>query len=199
MNHNHHNSKEALYTCPMHPEVVKNAPGKCPGCGMELILQSKSSDAHAGHDMQKMSHMDHESAMTNPQMAKLMEADMRRRFWISLVLSIPIFLYSPVGINFFGLNLPTPIPVSWILLILTTPIVFWTGSIFITGTYYSLKARVLNMSVLIATGVLAAYLFSVLLTFIQPESETFYEAAALLVGHRIHYAPFLISYLLRRP
>src|SRR3989344_251337 len=136
---------------------------------------------HAGHDMQKMSGMDHEAAMTNPQMAKQMEADMRRRFLISLILSIPIFLYSPVGINFFGLNLPAPIPVNWLLFILTTPIVFWTGSIFITGTYYSLKARVLNMSVLIATGVLAAYLFSVLLTFIQPGSETFYEAAALLV------------------
>ncbi len=110
-----------------------------------------------------------------------MEADMRRRFWISFLLSIPIFLYSPVGINFFGLNLPAPIPVNWLLLILTTPIVFWTGSIFITGTYYSLKARKLNMAVLVATGVLAAYLFSVLLTFIRPESETFYEAAALLV------------------
>ena len=71
--------------------------------------------------------------------------------------------------------------VNWILLILTTPIVFWTGSIFITGTYYSLKARKLNMSVLIAVGVLAAYLFSVLLTLIRPDSETFYEAAALLV------------------
>ncbi|MBI4068036.1 HAD-IC family P-type ATPase, partial [Candidatus Kaiserbacteria bacterium] len=156
---------------------------------MELILldsargkpQNKSSDPHVGHDMQKMSHMDHESVMTNPQMAKQMEQDMRRRFWISFVLSIPIFLYSPVGVNLLQLNLPAPIPVSWILLILTTPIVFWTGSIFITGTYYSLKARVLNMSVLIATGVLAAYLFSVLLTLIQPESETFYEAAALLV------------------
>src|SRR3989338_9312506 len=176
------NSGKQIYTCPMHPEVRKTEPGKCPGCGMGLIPLDESQgrpekkksdeggDEHAGHDMQAMSHMDHEAAMTNPQMAKKMEADMRRRFFISLILSIPIFLYSPVGINFFGLNLPTPIPVSWILLILTTPIVFWTGSIFITGTYYSLKARVLNMSVLIATGVLAAYLFSVLLTFIQPES-----------------------------
>ena len=135
------------------------------------------------HDHRKMteaSHRDHETAMTNPQMAKEMEADMRRRFWISFILSIPIFLYSPVGINFFKLNLPTPIPVNWILLILTTPIVFWTGSIFITGTYYSLKSRKLNMSVLIATGVLAAYIFSVLLTF-TIGGETFYEAAALLV------------------
>jgi Cu2+-exporting ATPase len=166
----------------MHPEVAKSEPGKCPGCGMDLIPMEKGkSNEHAGHDFEKMSHMDHETAMTNPAMAKKMEADMRRRFWISLVLSIPIFLYSPVGINFFGLNLPAPIPASWILFILTTPIVFWTGSIFITGTYYSLKARVLNMSVLIATGVLAAYGFSVLLTLIKPESETFYEAAALLV------------------
>ncbi|MEK7478451.1 MAG: copper-translocating P-type ATPase [Patescibacteria group bacterium] len=130
--------------------------------------------------MTEMGHMDHEAEMTNPQMAKIMEADMRRRFWISFILSIPIFLYSPVGINFFKLNLPTPIPVNWILLILTTPVVFWTGSIFITGTYYSLKLRKLNMSVLIATGVLAAYIFSVLLTF-TIGGETFYEAAALLV------------------
>ena len=122
-----------------------------------------------------------EAAMTNPQMAKKMEADMRRRFWISFLLSIPVILYSPLGLDYFKLNLPTPIPANWLLFILTTPIVFWTGSIFITGTYYSLKARKLNMSVLIATGVLAAYLFSVLLTVIRPGSETFYEAAALLV------------------
>ena len=184
-NHDHKLMPEkesgTIYTCPMHPEVRKTEPGKCPGCGMDLIPEKKSADAHAGHDTQAISHMDHESAMTNPQMAKKMEADMRRRFWISFLLSVPIFLYSPVGVNFFGLNLPTPIPINWLLFILTTPIVFWTGSIFITGTYYSLKAKKLNMAVLIATGVLAAYLFSVLLTFIQPESETFYEAAALLV------------------
>ena len=203
-------AEKIIYTCPMHSQVKKSEPGRCPACGMELIPVSAKparpesggtaskpenkkagGGEHDGHDMQEMparrslgaggSHMDHEAAMTNPQIAKKMEADMRRRFWISFLLSIPIFLYSPVGINFFGLNLPTPIPVNWLLLILTTPIVFWTGSIFITGTYYSLKAKKLNMAVLIATGVLAAYLFSVLLTVIRPESETFYEAAALLV------------------
>lgn len=183
MNHNH--SGEKYYTCPMHPEVRSKNPGRCPGCGMELIEESSATAAgrgeHAGHDMEHMSHMDHEAAMTNPQMAKQMEADMRRRFWISFLLSIPIFLYSPVMTSFFGITLPSPIPVNWLLLILTTPIVFWTGSIFITGTYYSLKARTLNMAVLIATGVLAAYLFSVLLTIVEPASETFYEAAALLV------------------
>lgn len=147
-----------------------------------MVHQTKPVEQadHAGHDMSQMSHHDHEAAMTNPLMAKAMEAEMRRRFFISLILSIPIFMYSPVGMDYFKLAMPTPIPVNWILFILTTPIVFWAGSIFITGTYYSLKGRKLNMSVLIATGVLAAYLFSVLLTF-TTGGETFYEAAALLV------------------
>src|SRR3989344_2554225 len=172
--------KAVIYTCPMHPEVRRSEAGRCPGCGMDLIPKEVDGGV-TEYDVSELSHKDHEAAMTNPQMAKKMEQDMRRRFLVSFLLSIPIFLYSPVATNFFGLNLPAPIPVNWLLLFLSTPIVFWTGSIFITGTYYSLKARKLNMSVLIATGVLAAYLFSVLLTLIRPESETFYEAAALLV------------------
>src|SRR3989344_1833597 len=181
MNKHLHNSETTMYTCPMHPEVVKKEPGKCPGCGMDLIPQKKSADVHAGHDTQKMpARQSLGESGTNPQIAKTMEADMRRRFFISLLLSIPIFLYSPVGTNILSISLPSPIPINWLLFILTTPIVFWTGSIFITGTYYSLKARKLNMAVLVATGVLAAYLFSVLLTVIGG-TETFFEAAALLV------------------
>ena len=170
--------EKIAYTCPMHPEVVRDEPGNCPGCGMALIPKEKGRD---GYNVSELSHKDHEAAMTNPQMAKKMEQDMRRRFWVSFFLSIPIVLYSPLGLNYFKLTLPTPLPANWLLLILTTPVVLWTGSIFITGTYYSLKAKKLNMSVLIATGVLAAYLFSVLLTVARPGSETFYEAAALLV------------------
>ncbi len=178
----------------MHPEVRQREPGRCPGCGMELIAKQRGAETeeeHMTHDVSKASpssakatageHKDHEVAMTDPRVAKQMERDMRRRFLISFILSVPIFLYSPVAVNLFGLELPAPIPINWLLLILTTPIVFWTGSIFITGTYWSLKARQLNMAVLIATGVLAAYLFSVLLTIVRPGSETFYEAAALLV------------------
>lgn len=138
-----------------------------------------SGHAHQGHDMQKMSHADHDAAMTDPSMAKAMEADMRHRFLVAFVLSVPVFLYSPVGESFFGV-LPTPLPTSWLLFILTTPIVFWAGSIFITGTYHALRKRKLNMSVLIATGVLAAYGFSVFLT-LTVGGETFFEAAALLV------------------
>src|SRR3989344_3088091 len=151
-------NKEQIYTCPMHPRVKKNEPGRCPACGMELIPEERESK-HTRHEMGKTNHADHEAAMTNPQIAKQMETDMRRRFWVSFILSIPIILYSPVGIMLIGFELPAPLPINWLLLLLTTPIVFWTGSIFITGTYYSLKAKKLNMAVLVATGVLAAYLF----------------------------------------
>lgn len=168
-----------VYTCPMHPEVRKTEPGKCPGCGMELIpkIADEKSD---GYDISELSHKDHGTAMATPQMAKEMEADMRRRFLISLTLTVPIVLYSPMGEMIFGISLPSQIPVNWLLFILTTPVVFWTGSIFITGTYYSLKAKKLNMSVLIATGVLAAYLGSFALSFIGG-GEVFYEAAAMLI------------------
>ncbi|MBI1975281.1 MAG: copper-translocating P-type ATPase, partial [Parcubacteria group bacterium] len=172
------------YTCPMHPEVRQSEPGRCPGCGMELIAKRRAAgtaEEHTMHDISKVNHKDHEAAMTDPRIAKQMEKDMRQRFLVSLALLIPIFLYSPVATSYFDLQLPSPIPVNFLLLLLTTPVVFWSGSIFITGTYYSLRARQLNMAVLVATGVLAAYLFSVLLTFAQPDAETFYEAAAALV------------------
>src|SRR5688572_12527097 len=82
---------------------------------------------HTGHDMSKMSHMDHEAAMTDPRMAKAMEVDMRRRFFIAFILSIPVVLYSMAGMSMFGRGLPSPIPVNWLLFLLTTPIVFWCG------------------------------------------------------------------------
>lgn len=137
-------------------------------------------EMHKDNEMSKLSHQDHDAAMSNPNIAKQMEADMKKRFFISFFLSIPILLYSPIGESIFKINLPSLIPVNWLLFILTTPVVLWAGLIFITGTYYSLKAKKLNMSVLITTGVLAAYLFSVVLTLTGSE-ETFYEAAALLV------------------
>ena len=132
------------------------------------------------HNMEKMSHMDHEAAMNNPQMAKEMERDMKKRFWIALILSIPVFLYSPLAMKFFRIPPPSFIPINWLLLILTTPIVFWVGSIFIVGACRSLKNKTLNMSVLISVGVLAAYLFSVPITLFIG-GETFFEAAAMLV------------------
>ena len=133
-----------------------------------------------GHDMTKMSHKDHEKAMTDPRMAAFMENDMKNRFLWSLLFSIPIFLYSPVFTDFLKIKLPTPIPHNWLLFLLTTPVVFKFGSIFPIGAWRALKNKTLNMMVLIATGVFAAYIFSVFITLFVG-GETFFEAAALLV------------------
>ena len=156
------------------------------GCDFEakhleyaVAEKTQAHDHHAaGHGMGEVH--DHEAMMADPRMAAFMEADMRRRFLWSLVLTIPAVLYSPLGQNLLRLRPPEPIPVNWILFVLTTPVVFWTGSIFITGAYNSLRNRALNMSVLISVGVLAAYLFSVVITLVNG-GETFYEAAAMLV------------------
>src|SRR5215207_970131 len=123
-------------------------------------------------------HMGHD--MSDPAMAAAMERDMRNKFFIALVLTIPTVLYSPLGMNLLGIRLPTyGLDENVIMLLLSTPVVFYSGWIFISGAYQSLRSRTLNMSVLIATGVLAAYSFSVLITFLG--GETFYEAAAMLV------------------
>jgi P-type Cu2+ transporter len=124
---------------------------------------------HAGHDM------------SDPRMAAAMEADMRRRFWISLALAIPVVLYSPMAMM-FGLTVPTPfgIPHDWIMLLFSTPVALWASSVFHVGAYYSLRSRVLNMSVLVSLGVLVSYLFSLGLTLFAPGQETFYEASVML-------------------
>jgi Cu2+-exporting ATPase len=137
--------------------------------GMENMDHSKMEH----HDMSKMSHADHESAMTDPKMAEFMEKDMRNRFLWSLLLTIPTLLLT-------YLPLPASIPKNWLLLLLVTPIVFKFGSIFPVGAYEALKKKTLNMMVLIATGVLAAYIFSVVITLFIG-GETFFEAAAMLV------------------
>lgn len=146
----------------------------------EMPASSAHMQHEAGHEAD-MSHagMDHD--MSDPKMAKAMERDMRNRFFVSLLLTVPTVLYSPLGMDFFGLDLPTgPLTHNWLMFILATPVVWWGGWIFISGAYRSLRHGALNMSVLIATGVLAAYSFSVAIT-IGDLGETFYEAAAMLV------------------
>ena len=123
-------------------------------------------------------HHDHASMMSDPAMAKEMEADMRRRFWVALVLTIPVTLIAGhlPGIPMF---VEQPLA-SWLGLLLSTPVVFWSGWIFIAGSVSSLRTRKLDMSVLVATGVLAAYLSSVYLTVIGYPTA-YYEAASMLV------------------
>ncbi len=153
------------------------------------MMPGMEHDGHStpGMDHSKMAGMKHgghaggmSHDMSDPAMAPAMEADMRTRFFVALLLTIPVILYSPLGQGLLHTTLPTPIPVNWLLFLLTTPIVFWAGWIFVGGAFSALRARTLDMSVLIATGVLTAYLFSAYITF-TGGLDTFFDAAAMLV------------------
>jgi len=181
----------------MHPGVQQDVPGLCPKCGMRLVKTEAKTDhsVHTGHTMGdpskmgfwekfKMSMsmtmgMDH-TGLAGREMARLMEIDIRNKFFFSLILTIPIILYSPLGTEFLKLNLPSPIPLPWLLFILTTPVFLYSGWIFLYSTYFALKNKMLNMAVLIAVGITAAYGFSVLLTLIG-SADSYYEAAAMLI------------------
>jgi Cu2+-exporting ATPase len=197
LNHNNTNSQDINYICPMHSEIQRDKPGTCPKCGMMLVKAENKSghgehDGHVMADMSKMGFwdkfkmsmtmtmgMDH-TGLAGREMARLMEVDIRNKFFFSLLLTIPIILYSPIGIDYLKLDLPSPIPIPWLLFILTTPVFLYSGWIFLYSTYFALKDKVLNMAVLIAVGITAAYGFSVLLTLIG-SSDSYYEAAAMLI------------------
>src|SRR2546428_812547 len=194
----HHMSADpTVYTCPMHPEIRSASPGTCPICGMKLVpvAMTEGGMDHHEHTMKPGSEMSRwdrfkmsmtmtmgmeHSGVAGREMARLMELDIRNKFFFALVLSVPIILYSPLGKFIFGIQLPAPFPVPWLLFLLTTPVYFYSGWIFLYSSFRALQQRTLNMSVLIATGITAAYSFSVLLTILQ-SADSYYEATALLI------------------
>ncbi|MEO8538129.1 MAG: copper-translocating P-type ATPase [bacterium] len=141
---------------------------------------------HLEHAMVAAAHKgtrhDHASMMSDPSMAAAMERDMRNRFLVSFLLTIPVILYSDLGDFLFGRVPPTPfgIGMQWMAFLFATPVVLYGGWVFIQGTYYALLGRKLDMSVLITTGVAAAYLFSAGIT-IGGGTDVFFEAAAMLI------------------
>ena len=120
--------------------------------------------------------MDH-TGLAGREMAKMMEIDIRNKLIFSFILTIPIVLYSPLGAK-LGVQLPGP--AALISLILTTPVYFYAGWIFLYSSYFALRDRMLNMAVLIAVGISAAYWASVYLTLIG-SSDTYFDAAAMLI------------------
>ena len=156
-------AKDVEYTCPMHPEVVQMGPGTCPICGMAL----EPKEIQAG-DTQ------------NPELA-----DMQRRFWVSVVLSLPLLVMS---MAMLGLHASR----SWIELALATPVVLWAGWPFFVRAVQSIVTRHLNMFTLIGLGVGVAYVFSLFATFFPPafplefrddmgQVPVYFEASAMIV------------------
>ncbi len=144
--HGHHKAStpgpadpDALYTCPMHPEVQQVGPGSCPICGMALEPMAPSLEA-----------------AENPELK-----DFRRRFLIGLVFTVPLVVLE-MGSHFFGRPSWLPVALSqWLQLVLATPVVAWCGLPFLERCVTSLRTGKLNMFTLIGIGVSAAYLYSV--------------------------------------
>jgi Cu+-exporting ATPase len=126
-----------IYTCPMHPQIEQDRPGNCPICGMAFEPKSPS----AGQEEEN---------------AEL--RDMARRFWISGLLTLPVFV---VAMAHLFPNAPTWVASDlsrWLQFVLSTPVVLWGGWPFFARGWQSIRNRTLNMFTLIAMGV--AYLYS---------------------------------------
>jgi Cu+-exporting ATPase len=158
------------YTCPMHPEIVRDAPGACPICGM--ALEPRTVDVEEG---------------PNPELV-----DMTRRFWIAALLGLPVFVFA-MGDMVLGMGLGGRVDMrvtNWIGLICATPVVLWAGWPFFERGWASIVNRHTNMFTLIALGVGAAYLFSVAAT-VSPQAfpegfrvhgvvETYFDTAVVI-------------------
>src|SRR4051812_38468556 len=133
-----------VYTCPMHPQIRQIGPGTCPICGMALEPLEITAEAAPNHEL----------------------ADMSRRFWIGLVLTLPVFILEMGShIPGFGLHdLVPPTLSTWIQFALSTPVVLWAGWPFFQRAWASLVSRNLSMFTLIALGTGAAYLYSLAAT-----------------------------------
>jgi Cu2+-exporting ATPase len=129
------------------------------------------------HDMADMVHdMGHGAGMDMQAMVH----DMRNRFWMALIFSIPIFLYSPMGMSFISLKPPFGMPLNIFLFFLASPAIIYPGWPFVVGAIRALRNGVLNMAVLVLLSVGTGYLFSVGATFFFKGNE-FYEASAVLL------------------
>jgi len=131
----------AIYTCPMHPEIRQVGPGSCPICGMALEPEMPSAETGP-----------------NPELV-----DFTRRFWIGLVLTLPVFALE-MGGHLLGLHLLAPHVSNWVQLALATPVVLWAGWPFFERGWKSLVTRNLNMFTLIAIGTGVAWTYSVVAT-----------------------------------
>jgi len=134
-----------IYTCPMHAQIRQNSPGNCPICGMTLEPLAASGTAESNQE----------------------RADMTRRFWIGLVLTLPVFILE-MGSHIPGLGMDAivaPTISTWVQFVLATPVVLWAGWPFFQRGWASLVNRHLNMFTLISLGTGAAYLYSLAATF----------------------------------
>lgn len=159
-----------MYTCPMHPEIRQQGPGDCPICGMGLEPEEVSLEDGPSAEL----------------------TDMTRRFWVGLILALPVFLLE-MGGHLIGIDhIISPQTNNWIQLALATPVVAWCGWPFFVRGWKSVLSRNLNMFTLIAMGTGVALIYSLIATLVPqvfPDAfrqadgsvAVYFEAAAVIV------------------
>ncbi|HBI25567.1 TPA: heavy metal translocating P-type ATPase [Candidatus Wolfebacteria bacterium] len=160
----------------MHPEITSETPGNCPKCGMGLVLQGSTdvalpgaiphaSDKHAGHTA----------------------ASFLRKFWIGLLLSIPVVLYSELPEVLLGVRMPTFPGMQYLGPLLGSIIFFYGGWIFLIGAVNEIRAKLPGMMTLISLAIVSAYTYSMYVFAIGATHALFWELATLitimLLGH----------------
>jgi len=188
MEHNHHhNQSSSSYTCPMHPEVHKDKPGMCPECGMNLI-KGKNKDNQHHHNHQGLNKRSSAKAMDGRHAGHSTNI-FKTKFWVSLVLSVPVVSYSDIVLNLLNYQAPVFPGSKFLPFVLGSVIFFYGGLVFLQSAYRELKARMPGMMTLIALAITTAYVYSVYVVFTGGEKTLFWELATLIVvmllGHWI--------------
>jgi len=204
-----HIDRSAIYTCPMHPEIEQQGPGACPKCGMALepkavpVAATKTQYTCPMHPEIVQDHPGScpKCGMALEPMTVTVEEkneeliDMSRRFWVSTVLALPVFILAMIADLLPGwlpedMSMQT---VQWIEFALATPVVLWGGWPFFVRGWQSVVTWNLNMFTLIGLGVSVAWIYSVIAllfpqifpSIMQMESgrvDVYFEAAAVITA-----------------
>ncbi len=156
------------YTCPMHPEVISDKPGKCPKCKMDLVPMDEMKDG-GGHE-----HHDHASMMASPEAA----ADFLKRFFIVTALLVPLAIFSEPAVKFLGT--PDFVLRPYLEFGIAT-IIFYFSLVFFQHARHEIISRQYGMMTLVSLGVGAGYLFSAASTFIPAIEVEFYLEISTLI------------------
>ncbi|HVY67632.1 MAG TPA: heavy metal translocating P-type ATPase [Patescibacteria group bacterium] len=180
MEHNHNHGAGMIYSCPMHPEIRQNTPGRCPLCGMNLLPVPSGKAAgmnHAGHG-QMGGFNKHEGHSTNM---------FKKKFWVSLVLSVFVVLYSEILYTLLGWTAPGFPGSAYLPLLLGTVVFFYGGWVFLVGGWRELKAGQPGMMTLIGMAITVAFAYSLYSNLFLHGETLWWELTTLitimLLGH----------------
>lgn len=173
------------FTCPMHPQILKDEPGKCPLCGMNLIplggTARPEKDEHSHHHQNHDHHSESDSSAAGfDKHAGHHTPDFLKRFWITLVLSVPVLLLSHMIQQWLGFTIAFQGD-KYVLLVLGSIIYFYGGMPFFKGFLGEVKAGAIGMMTLVALAITVAYVYSVAVVFGLPGMDFFWELATLIV------------------